>query len=160
MTDLKGWKVGRDVQVKPVEVYYYQGHMMGWININIIVDGIQTTLWATGLFPPFNALLKFLIHIMERSFPSTFEMEEEGPFKVFRAEAVDEPELFRFRLTGNQEEVFLDNLFDRKQFVYAFYDDLHLFMNTSFCQEEWGEPLVSERLSSRLQGLVEQSRKG
>ncbi len=155
MTDLKGWKVGRDLQVKPVDVYFYQGHMTGWININIIVDGLQTTLWATGLFPPFNALVKFLIHILEGTFPSSFEMEEEGPYKVFRAETVNNPELFRFRLTGNADEVFLDNVFMRKQFARAFYEDLLSFQDTAFCEEDWGEPLVSTRLIGRLKELLE-----
>ncbi len=160
MTDLNGWKVGRDLQVKPIEVYYYQGHMSGWININITVDGIQTTLWATGLFPPFDALVKFLIAILEETFPSIFELEEEGPYKVFRAEAMDRPELFHFQLTGNGEEVFLDNVFDRKQFVTAFFEDLLLFMDTAFSEEDWGEQLVSPTLLGKLEDLIEQAQKG
>ncbi len=158
--EIKGWKVGRDLEVKPVEVYYYQGHMAGWININISVDGIQTTLWASGLFPPFNNLVKFLIHIMEGNLPAQFELEEEGPYKFFLAEAVrEDPALFHFRLTGNENEVFLDNLFDRNQFVYAFFDDLTLFLDTAFDEGDWGEPLASPVLLERLEDLLEQSRK-
>ncbi len=160
MMNLKGWKVGRDMQVKPVEVYYYQGHMSGWININITVDGIQTTLWATSLFPPFDALARFLTNILEGSFPARFELEEEGPYKVLQAEAVEEnSELFHFHMTGNGEEVFLDNLFDRKQFVLAFFDDLIQFLDTAFYEEDWGEPLLSPGVLERLEEVVEQSRK-
>ncbi len=157
--NLQGWKVGRDMQVKPVEVYYYQGHMSGWININITVDGIQTTLWATELFPPFDTLARFLTDILEGTFPTHFELEEEGPYKIFIAEAVDDkPDAFHFRMTGNGEEVFLDNLFDREQFVYAFFDDLILFMDTAFYEEDWGEPLLSPGVLERLEDLVKRSR--
>ena len=152
-------KVGRDWQVQPIEVYFYQGDMYGWIHINLIVYGIKQTVWATAVFPPFDDLVRFLREVMLGVFPSEFDVEEEGPTKRFCAMEHPDHRLFRFRLTdpyAYPQTVFMDNLFEREQFVQAFYDDLIMFKETHFSEELWGDKLLYVSLEP-LKKLLEQA---
>lgn len=157
----RDWQIPFDAQPRPVEVYFFQGDMNGWIHINLTVDGIQQTVWASNVFPPFDELLDLITAVAEGSLPAQCMINEEGRYKVFRARPWDAPGQFRFELVQPDYphfHTFMDYVFDRRQFALAFYNDLVSFLQTHFQAEKWGtEELVPvermQRLRAALQGF-------
>ncbi len=146
---------------KRLELYFYQGGEFEQVRINLMVEGAQQTLIASRDAPPFNRLIHFLLAIALGDFPRECLIEEEGRFKTLRSQPWDaDPALFRFRLIANEQPfdtLLIDQLFDRRQFVSAFYNDLILFLETHFDPQRWGaEDLVAPDLLAQLSRIIEQ----
>lgn len=151
-------KVGRDFGIKRIEVNLFQGEMHGWIDINLAVDGLTTTIEATVVFPPFDDLTEFLKDVIVGSFPAECEIEEEGPMKRLIALALPDPELFRFQLTSaSREDIFMDNIFVRSQFALAFFLALKTFERRHFNAELWGISWMFDASTEPLRILIEQT---
>ena len=117
---LQALKVGRDYGIKRIEVNLDQGDMHGWIHINLTVDGLTRTLWATAVVPPFDDIVEFLKDVLVGTFPAECVIEEERYASWFTALEHPDPDLFRFQLSGSgYNEIYMDNVFVRSQFALA-----------------------------------------
>lgn len=153
------WHIPFDPQCKPLEVYFFQGDMPGWIHINLTVDGLKETIWTSHVFPPFDDLVDFLTAVARRSIPAHCMINEEGHYRVFRARSWTHPDHFRFEMVEPDYPHFhtlMDYVFERKQFVLAFYNDLVSFMTTHFNPSAWGdEQIVSLDRMENLRAILE-----
>lgn len=142
---LKTLQLAFDGVPRILEVYFFQGDMTGWVHINLTVDSIQHTIWASHVFPPFKDLLNFLIAVAQNRLPCECWIDEEGREKIFHAEPWRSPDLIRFKLITPDKplyDIHMDYVFDRRQFVLAFYNDLISFLNTHFTLHHWGHTLL------------------
>jgi hypothetical protein len=154
------WEIALDSQVKALEVYFYQGKMPGWIDVNLSVDGIQHTLHATGALPPFDDMIDFLIGVAEGRLPCNWSVEEEGPEKLLYALPWPaDPECFHFKLVDwgyPHYTLLMTHIFNRRQFVLAFYNDMLSFLETHYDPLVWGLPnLFQPEKWQALRALVE-----
>lgn len=155
---LQTLKVGRDLEVKPLAVRLDQGDMHGWIHINLTVDGLTRTIWATAVAPPFDDIVEFLKDVLVGTFPAECVIEEERYATWFTALEHPDPNLFRFQLSGaGYNEIYMDNVFVRSQFALAFYMALKMFERHYFDPELWGESWMFNASTEPLRILIEQT---
>lgn len=152
--------VAFDPVCRPLEVYFFQGKMTGWIDINLTAGDASVKIDATYVFPPFDDLLNFLVKVAENDLPAVFEIEEEGPTKVLQATHWDDPQAdqIRFEVLNPGSPKFvavIDCLLDRRQCVRAIFNDLSEFYLTHFSKEDWdGDLFTRHDLFDRLGQIV------
>jgi len=142
MRKFKVLQLAFDPTPRMLEVYFFQGEMTGWITMNLTVDGVQRTVWTSAVFPPYREILGFLAAVAEERLPCECWIDEEGSHIIFSAEPWSEPGLFRFKMLSPEKphyQTHMDYIFDRRQFVLAFYNDLVSFLATHFQPRHWGE---------------------
>lgn len=121
----------------------YQHAHSGWISCTLVIDGEQHYLAASGVFPPFDDLLRFVRAVAGQRFPARFEWEEEGTEVCFSAEAVaqDSP-LMRLKIThqeGDSEETWFDGELGRDIFIQAVLPAIQDFSKKfPLAEASWG----------------------
>ncbi len=109
----------------------------GWIHISLEVDGKhiffqnnKDGIMASRVYSPFWNLWRFLREIISCNLPSHFRIDEEGIEKDFDAKPHKNKDLFYFSISDvvynkkEKPEVYLEGIFDKKQFVKEWGDKL------------------------------------
>lgn len=144
--------------VKTITVSFSQGELVGEIFIDMMVGKIHERVTASFAFPPFDEMIEFLEKILENRLPSEFVLDEEGIYKKFNALPGSAPNLFIFVL-GFPAHIFIEGVFDKRQFVLEFYNKLTAFLSAGYDKNLWtngNESLDLKRISlEKLEKLLE-----
>lgn len=108
----------------------------GWIQIHLSAGSIHEKIMASIAFPPFEDLISFLEDILLSKFPSSFVLDEEGVLKKFNAIEHSDPEFFSFVL-GFPAHVFIEGVFNKKQFVTEIYEKFSMFLMDGYIKKGW-----------------------
>lgn len=143
---------------KRITVAFQQDEFVGEIIIDLGVDSIREKIAASFAFPPFEELIKFLEDILSNHLPSEFVLDEEGVFKKFNAIRHHDSRLFTFVL-GFPAHVYMEGVFEKKQFVSEFYEKFVAFLSSSYDKNWWtngNESLDLKKISlEKLKKLIE-----
>jgi len=125
--------------ISTLQVKLSQGDHTGWIDIHLCTDDVELAISASDVFSPFQDLAEFLENVIGGRMPCECEVDEEGVVKRLNAMPLENLLVFQFRLCDGDEPsaVFIDRVFDRRQFVSAFYDELVDFIATRYRADKW-----------------------
>lgn len=123
------------IQPEQIEIKFIQSQS-GWIEIQLKVKDLQVKVEASSAFPPFEELIKFLEDIISGNLPSSFILDEEGVYKQFNALPYPYG-LFQFVLGFPVHNIYIQGIFDRKQFVSEFYQKFVEFLSSGYDKDRW-----------------------
>jgi len=118
----------------------------GWIDLCLTAGLHTVNISLSDVFSPFKELIEWLKMIDRGDVPISFNIDEEGTDKKIYAYGTDDPRRIFFRVVEpyDQEIIFMEGIFDRKEFVSDFKTAMRKFFDESFDSEKWREPDQSD----------------
>ena len=132
------FSIAPHVKDEKVAISFEMGEY-GWPSLRMTPGDRFVGIDLSGVFSPFRTMIEWLKMVDRGDIPAVFEIDEEGTIKILSAFNTNDSERILLLVTDQYEDqqLFLDGIVGRQDFVGSFKIALRRFLEEKFDPEHW-----------------------